>query len=46
MGKLSIVVDDALEKRFRIKVIEKIGTHKGSLSDAIALAMELWLKEG
>jgi hypothetical protein len=45
MAKMSIVVDDDLEKRFRIKVIQKLGSKKGALSEAVALAMEKWLKD-
>jgi hypothetical protein len=45
MGKMSLVIDDNLQKRFRIKVIEKLGNKKGALSEAVSLAMEKWLQD-
>jgi hypothetical protein len=43
VGKLSVVVPDDLEKRFRFKVLGRLGSKKGALSMAIAEAMELWI---
>jgi hypothetical protein len=46
MGKMSILIPDDVEKRFRLKVLERLGSKKGVLSMAIAEAMELWIKSG
>jgi hypothetical protein len=38
-------IDPDLEKRFRIKVIEKYGSTKGSLAQALEEAIRRWLEE-
>jgi len=45
MAKMSVLIPDDVEKRFRIKVLEKLGTKKGALSEAVADAMEKWIKD-
>ena len=44
MGKLTIMLPDKLEKELRVKVAEKYGGKKGALGDAIAEAVQHWLK--
>ncbi len=44
MGKLTIMLPDKLEKDLRVKVAEKYGGKKGALGDAIAEAVQQWLK--
>jgi hypothetical protein len=44
LGRLNLVISDALEKKFRLKTIEKYGGKKGSLSIALEKAIELWLE--
>ena len=44
MGKMNIVLTDELEKRFRRAVFERKGMRKGNISDALAEAIEQWIK--
>jgi len=39
-----VEVPDELEKRFRMKVLEIHGSKKGSLSEAVREALEMWLE--
>ncbi len=43
MGKLTITLDDALEKRFRDAIGRIKGYHRGSLSDALTEAINDWI---
>ena len=43
MARITIELPDELDKRFRMKVIEKYGGKKGALGNAIREAIELWL---
>lgn len=45
MGKLTIVLPDKIEKELRVKVAGEFGGKKGALGEAIALAVEEWLKK-
>jgi hypothetical protein len=45
MAKMSIIIPDDIYKRFRMKVLEKLGTRKGAVSQAVAEAMEKWVKD-
>lgn len=45
MGRIDAVIPDDLEKKVRMKAIEKFGGKKGSLTDAIIDALELWTKK-
>ena len=44
MGRLNLNVSDDLEKKFRLRAIEKFGGKRGSLSLALEEAIKLWLK--
>lgn len=50
MGKMNIVLDDALEEKFRRAVFERKGMKKGNISEALEEAIEHWIdyytKEG
>lgn len=45
MGQITIQIPDDVERRLRIKVAEKYGGKRGALGEAIAEAIELWLKQ-
>ena len=45
MGRMSIVLSDELEERFRKVVAAKYGWKKGALSEAIGAAVEDWIKK-
>ncbi len=45
MAKISVVIPDELEKKLRLKAMEKFGMRKGYLSKALIEAIERWLKE-
>jgi len=45
MGKITIVLPDDLEERFRYAAFKKFKPKKGSLSDAGEEAILMWLKE-
>jgi len=44
MGKMTIVINDDLEKKFRGTVADTIGFKKGNLQIAIEEALEEWIK--
>lgn len=44
MGRLNITVSDEVEKQFRLKIVEKFGGKKGSISKALEEAIKLWIK--
>ena len=46
MGQITIQIPDDIERRLRVRVVEKYGGKKGGLGEAIAEAVELWLKQG
>ena len=37
-------IDKELEKKFRIKVVERYGVQKGAVTKALEEAIKLWLK--
>ena len=41
--KTTVEIDEALDERFRMTVIERKGFHKGVLGEAIEEAIETWL---
>ena len=46
MGRLCIDISDDLERKFRIKVIERLGGKKGDLSRAVEEAIRKWIVNG
>lgn len=44
MGKLTVVINDDLDKRFRVAIAENGGKH-GDLKIAVEEAIKLWLVE-
>ncbi len=44
MGRMQIVISDALEEKLRRKAAEKFGFKKGSISTAVEEAILNWLK--
>ena len=45
MGKINITLPDNLEKRLRMKSVEKFGGKKGDLSKAVTEAIKEWLSK-
>ena len=43
MGRIDAIVDDSVEKQFRIEVTKRMGGRKGDLTKAIEQAMQLWI---
>ena len=43
MGRVSVELSDELEKKLRIKTIERFGGKKGDLSKAVAEAVKMWV---
>lgn len=46
LGRVSVMLSDELEKKLRIKTIEKFGGKKGDLSRAVEEAVEKWVTTG
>ncbi len=44
MGNLTIVLDEEVERRLRIRAAQLYGTRKGALSASIQKAIEDWLR--
>ncbi|MGA3109594.1 MAG: hypothetical protein ABSD99_09160 [Candidatus Bathyarchaeia archaeon] len=45
MGRLYIVLSDAVERRLRLAVVVRLGGKKGNLSGAIQTAVVDWLNK-
>jgi len=45
MGRICVDIPNELEKRLRLKVIERFGGKKGDLSRAVKEAIEKWIAE-
>ena len=45
MGKITVVVDDDIEREFRKAVARRHGVRKGALGIAVSEAMKLWIKK-
>jgi hypothetical protein len=43
--KMTIMINDDLDERFRKAVFEKKGMHKGNLTEAIEEAIECWIRD-
>jgi len=44
MGKLTLTLNDELEKRFRDEIYKRFGMKKGNIQTAIEEAIEFWIK--
>jgi hypothetical protein len=43
--KLTVLINDELDERFRRAVFETKGMHKGNLTEAMEEAMNCWIKQ-
>ena len=43
--KLTVLINDELDEKFREAVFKKKGMHKGNITDAIEEAIECWMKK-
>ncbi len=43
MGRVSVDIPDKLEKKLRLKTIERFGGRKGDLSKAVEEAVKTWV---
>jgi len=43
LGKINVVIDDKVEKKFRGSVFKRKGMKKGNLTEAVEEAMLLWV---
>jgi hypothetical protein len=43
MGRISVDLPDELDKRLRLRTVEKFGGKKGDLSRAVEEAVEAWI---
>jgi hypothetical protein len=43
MGRITVVIPDALEKALRFTTIERFGGKKGDLSRAVEDAVQTWI---
>jgi len=46
VGRIDAVISDDLEKRLRMKAVEKFGGKKGSLTEALEDAIQAWVTQG
>jgi hypothetical protein len=46
LGQITVQIPDEVERRLRVRVAEKYGGKKGALGEAIAEAIDLWLRQG
>lgn len=42
--KLTVLIEDDLDERFRVAVFKAKGMHKGNLTEAVEEALELWIE--
>lgn len=45
MGKLTLVINDELEEKFRRAIFESMGMKKGNMQHAIEEAITNWISE-
>ena len=43
MGRIDAIIEDDLEKQFRMKIVERFGGKKGTLTEALEEAIQNWL---
>jgi hypothetical protein len=43
--KLTVLIDDKLDERFREAVFKKKGMHKGNITEAIEEAIDCWIRD-
>jgi hypothetical protein len=43
--KLTVLIEDDLDERFREAVFKKKGMHKGNITAAIEEALECWIRQ-
>lgn len=43
--KLTVLIEDDLDEKFRETVFKKKGMHKGNITEAIEEAIDLWIAE-
>lgn len=43
--KITVLVDDELDEKFRRAVFESKGLHRGSITEALEEALELWIEK-
>jgi len=44
LGKITLTLDDDVEKRFREEVFRRFGMKKGNIQQAIEDAIHVWIK--
>jgi hypothetical protein len=42
--KLTVLINDELDTKFREAVFKKKGMHRGNIAEAVGEALELWIK--
>ncbi len=45
LGKVTLVLDDKLEERFRGAIFKSKGMKRGNMSEAFEEALEMWITE-
>jgi hypothetical protein len=45
MGRISVALSDELEKKLRLKTIERFGGRKGDLTRAVEEAVKTWIEK-
>ena len=45
MAKLTVLIKDELDEKFRDAVYKTKGMHKGNITEAIEEAIECWIKK-
>jgi hypothetical protein len=43
MAKITVLIKDDLDEKFREAVFKKKGMHKGNITEAIEEALEMWI---